>query len=97
MGVRTSKTVGTWTLYHSFFWKGWALNKHRRLVPGDSTSPSTFLAFSKEMAGGVGGGEYLHLLLLSLLFEVSGILSCSHVLDGGSCSLGLGQTLKEVF
>lgn len=27
VGVRTSNTVGTWTLYHSFFWKGWALKR----------------------------------------------------------------------
>lgn len=86
VGVLLSKTLGTSTLYHSFFMKGWPLQ------PLDSESGArgradryenqnaAFVCTQDERRKSGSLVDHLQLLFGSLLFEVSWVLTGSHVL-----------------
>ena len=90
MGTLTSKSAGARMLYHSFLLKAWTLQNdvinmevNRRNTPESHNGLSLIRLKSKRKidheSTRLVGSSYLHLLfLLSLLFEVSGVLSGSH-------------------
>ena len=92
VGYAMSKSEGTFTLYHSFLMKGWALKRKRkklekwRFISTESLCHARILPqfLQKSLAASNGHPaqphRYLRLLLGALLLEILGVFTSSHSL-----------------
>ena len=92
VGYAMSKSEGTFTLYHSFLMKGWALKRKRKKVRKDGSfqqkvfaTPESLPQFLQKSLAASNGHRaqphrYLRLLLGALLLEILGVFTSSHSL-----------------